>query len=75
MPDDYANALKAGPHRGGVAAVIDERAYIELFLSSRCDFSVVGQEFTKTGWGFVSSSFIYHILGNAAMVVLFYQIA
>ncbi|KAM0970083.1 hypothetical protein EV1_017984 [Malus domestica] len=52
MPDDYAKALKAGPHKGGVAAVIDERAYIELFLSSRCDFSVVGQEFTKTGWGF-----------------------
>ncbi|CAN6541381.1 unnamed protein product [Malus baccata var. baccata] len=54
MPEDYAKALKAGPHKGGVAAVIDERAYIELFLSSRCDFSVVGQEFTKTGWGFVS---------------------
>ncbi|KAB2623628.1 glutamate receptor 3.6-like [Pyrus ussuriensis x Pyrus communis] len=52
MPDDYAKALKAGPHKGGVAAVIDERAYIEVFLSSRCDFSVVGQEFTKTGWGF-----------------------
>ncbi|VVA10065.1 PREDICTED: glutamate receptor [Prunus dulcis] len=52
MPDDYAKALKDGPQRGGVAAVIDERAYIELFLSSRCDFSIVGQEFTKTGWGF-----------------------
>ncbi|BFG39467.1 hypothetical protein CerSpe_257410 [Prunus speciosa] len=52
MPDDYAKALKDGPHRGGVAAVIDERAYIELFLSSRCDFSIVGQDFTKTGWGF-----------------------
>ncbi|XP_016652522.1 PREDICTED: LOW QUALITY PROTEIN: glutamate receptor 3.6-like [Prunus mume] len=52
MPNDYAKALKDGPQRGGVAAVIDERAYIELFLSSRCDFSIVGQEFTKTGWGF-----------------------
>ncbi|KAI5320375.1 hypothetical protein L3X38_040083 [Prunus dulcis] len=52
MPDDYAKALRDGPQRGGVAAVIDERAYIELFLSSRCDFSIVGQEFTKTGWGF-----------------------
>ncbi|VVA10064.1 PREDICTED: glutamate receptor [Prunus dulcis] len=52
MPDDYAKALKDGPQRGGVAAVIDERAYIELFLASRCDFSIVGQEFTKTGWGF-----------------------
>ncbi|MDG6100465.1 transporter substrate-binding domain-containing protein, partial [Alteromonas sp. ZYF713] len=44
--------MKKGPHNGGVAAVIDERAYIELFLSSRCDFSIVGQEFTKNGWGF-----------------------
>lgn len=53
MPEDYVRALKDGPHKkGGVAAVIDERAYMELFLSSRCDFSIVGQEFTKTGWGF-----------------------
>ncbi|XP_004287716.1 PREDICTED: glutamate receptor 3.6 [Fragaria vesca subsp. vesca] len=53
MPEDYERALKAGPHKeGGVAAVIDERAYMELFLSSRCDFSIVGQEFTRTGWGF-----------------------
>ncbi|ONH98004.1 hypothetical protein PRUPE_7G223100 [Prunus persica] len=52
MPDDYAKALRDGPQRGGVAAVIDERPYIELFLSSRCDFSIVGQEFTKSGWGF-----------------------
>nr|XP_043631655.1 glutamate receptor 3.6-like [Erigeron canadensis] len=52
LPEDYEKALKNGPHNGGVAAVIDERAYIELFLSSRCDFSIVGQEFTKNGWGF-----------------------
>ncbi|KAM1062441.1 hypothetical protein EV2_027526 [Malus domestica] len=51
-PEDYAKALKDGPHKGGVTAVIDERAFIELFLASRCEFSVVGQEFTKTGWGF-----------------------
>ncbi|XP_011022198.1 PREDICTED: glutamate receptor 3.6-like [Populus euphratica] len=51
--EDYAKALKDGPQKeGGVAAVIDERAYIELFLSSRCDFSIVGQEFSKNGWGF-----------------------
>lgn len=63
MPEDYVRALKAGPHKkGGVAAVIDERAYMELFLSSRCDFSIVGQEFTKTGWGFVSLFFVYGIL-------------
>ncbi|XP_023767390.1 glutamate receptor 3.6 [Lactuca sativa] len=52
LPEDYEKALKDGPHNGGVAAVVDERAYIELFLSSRCEFSIVGQEFTKNGWGF-----------------------
>ena len=51
---DYAKALRAGPHHGGVSAIVDERAYIELFLSTNCDFSIVGQEFTKAGWGFVS---------------------
>ena len=55
--EDYAKALKDGPQKeGGVAAVIDERAYIELFLADRCDFSIVGQEFSKSGWGFVSIS-------------------
>lgn len=53
-PEDYTKALEDGPHKGGVTAVIDERAYVELFLSTRCEFSIVGQEFTKNGWGFVS---------------------
>ncbi|KAI3519087.1 hypothetical protein L1887_08102 [Cichorium endivia] len=52
LPEEYEKALKDGPHNGGVAAVVDQRSYIELFLSTRCDFSIVGQEFTKTGWGF-----------------------
>ncbi|KAJ0550089.1 putative periplasmic binding protein-like I [Helianthus annuus] len=52
LPEDFEKALKAGPNHGGVAAVVDERAYLELFLSTRCDFSIVGQEFTKNGWGF-----------------------
>ncbi|KAF8377458.1 hypothetical protein HHK36_030836 [Tetracentron sinense] len=51
-PEEYARALKEGPKKGGVAAVVDERAYIELFLSSHCEFTIVGQEFTKNGWGF-----------------------
>ena len=55
-PEDYAKALKDGPQGGGVAAVVDERAYVDLFLSTRCEFSIVGQEFTKAGWGFVSIS-------------------
>lgn len=56
MPEDYAVALKKGPGGGGVAAVVDERAYVDLFLSTRCEFSIVGSEFTKAGWGFVSFS-------------------
>ncbi|KAI9077358.1 hypothetical protein K1719_040671 [Acacia pycnantha] len=49
---ETAKALKDGPEKGGVAAYVDERAYIELFLSSRCDFTIVGHEFTRNGWGF-----------------------
>ncbi|XP_059638399.1 glutamate receptor 3.3 [Cornus florida] len=51
-PEQYAIALQQGPKKGGVAAVVDERAYVELFLSSQCKFRIVGQEFTKSGWGF-----------------------
>lgn len=51
-PEETMKALEKGPQKGGIAAYVDERAYIELFLSSRCDFSIVGQEFTRNGWGF-----------------------
>ncbi|PON33107.1 Ionotropic glutamate receptor, metazoa [Parasponia andersonii] len=51
-PEAYAKALQDGPGKGGVAAIVDERPYIELFLSTQCKFRVVGQEFTKSGWGF-----------------------
>eukprot|EP00262_Sarcandra_glabra_P015704 TRINITY_DN4901_c0_g1_i1.p1 TRINITY_DN4901_c0_g1~~TRINITY_DN4901_c0_g1_i1.p1 ORF type:complete len:936 (-),score=151.05 TRINITY_DN4901_c0_g1_i1:98-2905(-) len=51
-PTEYANALKNGPKGGGVAAIVDERPYIELFLSTNCNYKIVGQEFTKSGWGF-----------------------
>ncbi|GMH02900.1 hypothetical protein Nepgr_004739 [Nepenthes gracilis] len=47
-PEDYASALL----QGRVAAVVDERPYIELFLSKHCRFRIVGQEFTRSGWGF-----------------------
>nr|CAD1821186.1 unnamed protein product [Ananas comosus var. bracteatus] len=53
-PQEYANALELGPENGGVAAVVDERPYIELFLAKECRFSIIGSEFTKSGWGFVS---------------------
>lgn len=47
-PEEYADAL----HQGRVSAIVDEHPYIELFLSSQCDFRVVGQEFMRGGWGF-----------------------
>ena len=62
--DDYAKALKDGPKKGGVAAVIDERAYMELFLTTQCEFSIVGSEFSKMGWGFVSFYSIIKVLFN-----------
>lgn len=51
-PEEYAIALE----RGTVAAVVDERPYVELFMSDHCKFSIRGQDFTKSGWGFVSTS-------------------
>lgn len=51
-PEEYADALSTGR----VAAVVDERPYVDFFLSSFCKFQVVGREFTKSGWGFVSIS-------------------
>lgn len=54
--EEYVSALHLGPQGGGVAAIVDELPYVELFLSStNCEFSTVGQEFTKSGWGFVST--------------------
>ncbi|KAL6647241.1 hypothetical protein ACP70R_014678 [Stipagrostis hirtigluma subsp. patula] len=50
--DDYAASLQRGPSNGGVAAIVDELPYVELFLSTNCQFRTVGQEFTKSGWGF-----------------------
>ncbi|KAB1993898.1 hypothetical protein ES319_D13G063800v1 [Gossypium barbadense] len=47
-PEDYARALE----KRQVAAVVDERPYVDLFLSDRCEFSIRGQEFSKRAWGF-----------------------
>ncbi|XP_076897697.1 glutamate receptor 3.4-like [Bidens hawaiensis] len=50
---DYISALRLGPANGGVAAIVDELPYVELFLSyTDCEFKIVGREFTKSGWGF-----------------------
>ncbi|KAL2331832.1 hypothetical protein Fmac_019413 [Flemingia macrophylla] len=49
----YIDALERGPKNGGVVAVVDELPYIEILMSStNCKFRTVGQEFTKSGWGF-----------------------
>ncbi|KAI3803553.1 hypothetical protein L1987_31709 [Smallanthus sonchifolius] len=51
--EEYANALRLGPKGGGVAAIVDELPYIELFMrNTKCEFRIVGEEFTKSGWGF-----------------------
>ncbi|XP_077217618.1 glutamate receptor 3.3-like isoform X2 [Tasmannia lanceolata] len=52
-PEAYADALQRGPTNRGVAAVVDELPYVQLFLASQCKFRILGQEFTKSGWGFV----------------------
>ncbi|MFS7895364.1 putative periplasmic binding protein-like I [Helianthus anomalus] len=51
-PQEYAEKLGAGI----VAAIVDERPYIDLFLANNCKFQVVGEEFTKSSWGFASIS-------------------
>ncbi|CAI9786502.1 unnamed protein product [Fraxinus pennsylvanica] len=51
-PEEYAMALQSDPKKGGVVAVVDERPYVELFLSSQCKFRIAGQTFTKSSWGF-----------------------
>lgn len=57
-PEEYAVALKDGR----VAAIVDERPYVDLFLSKYCAYQVVGREFTKGGWGFVSNNICVIIL-------------
>lgn len=57
-PEEYERQLQLGPENGGVAAIVDELPYVELFLANQSDFGIIGDMFTKNGWGFVSS-FIY----------------
>ncbi|TKY48746.1 Glutamate receptor 3.7 [Spatholobus suberectus] len=51
-PEEYAMALRKGPYGGGVAAIVDELPYVELFLSKETDFGIIGQPFTRSTWGF-----------------------
>jgi len=68
-PEEYADALR----QGRVSAIVDEHPYIELFLSSQCDFRIVGEEFTRGGWGFVSisCSFLFHLCQNSMLLGFF----
>ncbi|KAK1402099.1 glutamate receptor 3.7-like [Heracleum sosnowskyi] len=50
--EDYERSMWQGPKYGGVAAIVDELAYVELFMSNQTDFRIVGQSFTKSGWDF-----------------------
>ncbi|KAK4255353.1 hypothetical protein QN277_008364 [Acacia crassicarpa] len=50
---DFINALDRGPQGGGVAAIVEELPYMEILMSkTNCKFRTVGQEYTKSGWGF-----------------------
>nr|CAD1832131.1 unnamed protein product [Ananas comosus var. bracteatus] len=51
-PEAYEEALKLGPKSGGVAAIVDELPYVEIFLSKTSGFDIIGQPFTRSGWGF-----------------------
>lgn len=63
-PEEYSSALE----NGTVAAIVEESPYVQLFLSSHCKYKIVGQEFTKSGWGFVSifeqSLFLVSVIRN-----------
>jgi len=54
-PENFAEALQRGPKNGGVAAIVEELPYVELFLKNREGFGIVGRPFTRRGWGFVST--------------------
>ncbi|KAG6385164.1 hypothetical protein SASPL_153992 [Salvia splendens] len=51
-PEEYEAALKRGPANGGIAAIVDETPYVELFLSKQKDYGMARQPFTKSGWEF-----------------------
>ncbi|CAN6481567.1 unnamed protein product [Victoria cruziana] len=71
-PEAYADALEKGPTGGGVAAVVDELPYIELFLSKHCNFAIRGKMFTKSGWGFVSICIIAKLLVSCSYHVNYF---
>ena len=57
--DDYARALTLGASKGGVAAIVEELPYVEIFLETKCGYTKAGEPFTEGGWGFVSILYVY----------------
>ncbi|OAY35133.1 glutamate receptor 3.7 [Manihot esculenta] len=51
-PGEYEKALRLGPNGGGVAAIIAELPYVEIFLTHQSEFGIIGRPFTRGGWGF-----------------------
>lgn len=66
-PEEYVTALEQGPENGGVAAIVDELPYVELFLKNQSNFAIIGQPFTRGGWGFVSA-FMYSLHLNTVLL-------
>lgn len=50
--ENYAKHFNLPPSEGGVAAIVDTLPAVQFFLSTQCNFTIVGSEFTKGGWGF-----------------------
>lgn len=61
-PEEIDKAFADGPHKGGIAAYVDERPYVDIFLSTRCHLTITNEDFTTVGWGFVSHLKIYFSL-------------
>ncbi|RZC27611.1 Glutamate receptor 3.2 isoform A [Glycine soja] len=64
--EEYAVAFQSRT----LATVVDERPYVELFLSNHCQFSIRCQEFTKSGWGFLKVMKFYKMGGKKSQLRL-----
>ncbi|PIA57932.1 hypothetical protein AQUCO_00500092v1 [Aquilegia coerulea] len=52
--EEYREALSKGSGNGGVAAIVDEVPYVNLFLSKHCErYTSVGPIYSSDGFGFV----------------------
>lgn len=63
-PEAYEAALELGPGNGGVAAIVDELPYVEHFLARATGYEIVGNSFTRGGWGFVSRPLSLKIISS-----------